>query len=113
MTLLHRSRQGHVVDLRRYDCDFWALPVDFYWSEGPRGDPKTDVPLKYVTSAEVDADSSIAGKIINFPWNLVCYGVAKTFGYRLLYPGTLGFIQTALDSQLQQGRAKLIDDHGG
>jgi len=121
LTLLHRARQGQVVDWRRYDYDFWAMPVNFYWSEGPRGDPAKDIPLKYVPSVQSETaannnnndSSTIISKIVNFPWNCLCYGVAHTFGYRLLYPGSLGFLQAALGAQLQQGRTKLLEEQGG
>jgi len=111
-TTLYRARQGQLVDIRRYDFEFWAWPVDFYWSEGPRGDPQTDVPLKRVPSAEADGRSFV-GKILSAPWNFVCYAMANSIGYRLLYPGTIGFIQNALQPHLLQGRAKLVEEQGG
>merc|ERR1719334_2067755 len=112
-TSLHRARQGQVVDIRRYDFDFWAWPVDFYWNEGPRGDPRTDVPLKRIYPAEPEGGRTFLGKIIGAPWSFMCYAMANTVGYRLLYPGTLGFIQTALHNALLQGRAKLVEERGG
>jgi len=111
ITALYRARGGHVVDIRKYDYDFWAAPVDFYWSEGPRGDPRTDVPLKRVPSAV--AETSVVSKILGAPWNMCCWALANTVGYRLLYPGTLGFIQTALQPHLLQGRAKQVEEQGG
>ena len=112
-TTLYRARQGQVVDIRRYDFDFWAWPVDFYWNEGPRGDPRTDVPLKRIFPAEPEGGRTFLGKIIGAPWSFMCYAMANTVGYRLLYPGTLGFIQTALHNALLQGRAKLVEERGG
>lgn len=112
-TSLYRARQGQVVDIRRYDFDFWAWPVDFYWNEGPRGDPRTDVPLKRIFPAEPEGGRTFIGKIIGAPWSFMCYAMANTVGYRLLYPGTLGFIQTALHNALLQGRAKLVEERGG
>ena len=111
--ILYRARQGQVVNIRHYDFDFWAWPVDFYWSEGPRGDPATDVPLKRVPSAAADRGGSFFSNLFHAPWNFVCYSMANTIGYRLLYPGTLGFIQNALQPHLLQGRAKLVEEQGG
>ena len=60
-----------------------------------------------------DAGASFFTNLFNAPWNFACYGMANTVGYRLLYPGTLGFIQNALQPHLLQGRAKLVEEQGG
>ncbi|MEQ2218133.1 hypothetical protein XENOCAPTIV_029957, partial [Xenoophorus captivus] len=39
--------------------------------------------------------------------------IAHTFGRRMLYPGSVGLLQKAMRPMLQQGQAKLIEEHDG
>jgi len=105
--ILYRARQGQLVDIRKYDFDFWAWPVDYYWNEGPRGGFSPSLRrLPHVEANEVSGINSI-------PWKILYYLVANTVGVRLLYPGSVSFLQTALNSHLLQGRAKLVEEKGG
>jgi hypothetical protein len=63
-----------------------SWPVDFYWSEGPRGDP-ANASLTRVGSAH--APPSLLSQVASAPRNLILHLVATSFGIRLLYPGEL------------------------
>uniref|UniRef100_A0A8C4RAC3 Uncharacterized protein n=1 Tax=Eptatretus burgeri TaxID=7764 RepID=A0A8C4RAC3_EPTBU len=39
--------------------------------------------------------------------------VVRTFGRRLVYPGSLGLLQNSICSQLHEGRAKLVEEFHG
>lgn len=47
------------------------------------------------------------------PCEIAAYVAIHTFGIRMLYPGSLGILQSFLHTMLVQGRAKLIEHDRG
>lgn len=89
--------------LQRYDFDFRAWPVEYSWYESPNADPhKLPVPLE---KKRMDS-------LTMLPCNVISYIAVHTFGRRMMYPGSLLFLQKAMEPMLIEGRTRLIERFG-
>lgn len=98
--------------LVHFDADFSAYPVDFKWSEARDQRP----PAPYKKSFPADSNEPpmiLENFILRLPLELISSFIMKTAGRRLIYPGSLGFLQTIMYPAIASGRSKLIEEHGG
>lgn len=115
LKVLEDARQNPSPSNKRllvhFDADFSAYPVDFKWSEARDTRP----PAPYNKSfPNPQANQLILDNFpLKIPLELVCSIIMKTVGRRLVYPGSLGFLQTLMQPAISQGRTKLVEDHGG
>lgn len=87
--------------LMKYDFDFKSWPVEFRCTKDA-SEMGQQIPKKATYK-----------NLINWAWQIpykvIAYLAIHTFGIRLIYPGTLGFLQMLLEQSLLQGRAKLVE----
>lgn len=94
--------------LARYDFSFWAWPVEFRMSQ-IEGEFKK--PVK--TNVSSSRRSTMFERISALPCQVISYVIAHTIGRRLLYPGSLQLLQSAMSPLLLQGRVRLIEEYDG
>ncbi|XP_019877988.1 phosphatidylserine lipase ABHD16A [Aethina tumida] len=87
-----------IRELKKYDYDFSAWPVDYYVTK---------------KSPKSESNSSIFRDISLIPCRVIGYLAMHTFGIRLIYPGTIGFLKTILEPSLIQGRSRLVEIYHG
>ncbi|XP_030375199.1 phosphatidylserine lipase ABHD16A [Scaptodrosophila lebanonensis] len=92
------------ADLRRFDFEFSAWPVDF--DVGSTDDDKKK-------SLNVNSRRSGSLKIATLPCELAAYLAISTFGLSMMYPGSVKLLQKFMRPMLISGRAKLIEDDNG
>lgn len=98
--------------LLHFDADFSAYPVDFKWSQAI--DQRPPAPYKNSFPAESNEPALILDQFIfKLPLELAISVIMKTVGRRLIYPGSLGFLQAIMYPAIVSGRSKLIEEHGG
>lgn len=87
------------------------IPYDFRWSESK--DQRKPTP--YTSSFPVVRRTRLIldGSIFKFPLQLVVGLIMKTIGRRLIYPGSLGFLQRIMGPAITSGRSRLIREYGG
>lgn len=98
--------------LNHFDCDFSAFPVDYRWSESSDSRP----PAPYQKSFPNQTSQTpllLEGFPLKLPLELVLSIVMKTVGRRLIYPGSLDFLQTLMHPAISSGRARLIEEYNG
>lgn len=98
--------------LNHFDCDFGAFPVDFRWSESVDKRP----PAPYKTSFPIQTNEApliLDGFPLKLPLELILTVIMRTAGRRIIYPGSLSFLQTLMQPAISTGRAKLIEEHNG
>ncbi|XP_077290754.1 phosphatidylserine lipase ABHD16A [Arctopsyche grandis] len=91
------------TQLRRFDFDFTAWPVDFDCGKMARSDkPKFIEPNKRQRKRWNDIAMNIIG------------GVAvRSFGLKLIYPGSTSILYMFVEKVLLEGRIKLVEEYGG
>ncbi|XP_077986673.1 phosphatidylserine lipase ABHD16A-like [Glandiceps talaboti] len=109
--ILYEAKMNKNTENRRrlalYDYHFKAWPVDFSWHEVSSDEKKPkSTPKKYKSKR-------LAEKVKGLPCQVLSYVLVHTFGRRMIYPGSVSVLASAVGPMLQQGRAKLIDDHKG
>ncbi|GAB6024577.1 Protein abhd16a [Chamberlinius hualienensis] len=95
-------------ELSRYDFSFWAWPVEFRADGGVKGEK-----AKPIKKLPKKSSKTIVEMIKSLPCQILSYVVAHTVGRRLLYPGSLQLLQSAMESYLSQGRLKIIEEFNG
>ncbi|EDW85361.1 uncharacterized protein Dwil_GK10553, isoform B [Drosophila willistoni] len=90
-------------ELRRFDIEFSAWPVDF--------DVKTLTGDAKKPTQSVGRREAIS--LATLPCELLAYIAIHTFGLPMIYPGSVKLIQKFMKPMLISGRAKLIDDDNG
>ncbi|KAF4088461.1 hypothetical protein AMELA_G00082650 [Ameiurus melas] len=118
ITILEETKKNHTSSnkkkLSSYDFDFSHWPADFSWREvsNPKLS-KAGVSLLKPEPKLRGAADSLLNSVRTLPCHIVSYLVAHSFGRRMLYPGSVGLLQKAMRSMLQQGQAKLIEEYDG
>lgn len=98
--------------LVHFDADFSAFPVDYRWSESK--DKRPPAPYKKSFPAQSEEAPCILDKFpLKWPLELVLAVVMKTIGRRIVYPGSLGILQSLMGPAITAGRQKLIEEQGG
>lgn len=91
--------------LAHFDFEFDSCPVDFEWSEA-KDDCK---PAQYKDTTRLILDSSI----FKYPIRSIMNLVMKIVGKRMIYPGSLKFLQAIMNPAIKGGRTRLIEEFGG
>lgn len=100
-----KSRKEELVS--RFDFDFGQWPVEYSWHESPNADPhKLPLPL------ERKSKRSSMDSLTMLPCNIISFIAVHTFGRRMMYPGSLLFLQKAMEPMLIEGRTRLIERFG-
>lgn len=103
------------VRFNRDDSDeynFSASPIDFKWSEAR--DQRLPAPYKKTFSSPSNEPPLILDNFfLKYPIQILITLFMKTIGRRLIYPGSLGFLQAIMYPAIAAGRSKLIKEHGG
>lgn len=98
--------------LVHFDADFSAYPVDFKCSDArDKRAPATYNKLFITQSGETSL--MLDNFPLKWPLEVIISIVMKTVGRRLIYPGSLSFLQTLMNPAIEAGRSKLIEEHGG
>lgn len=93
--------------LARFDFDFRQWPVEYSWYESPNADTKKPpLPL------EPKSKRNSMGGLSMLPCDIISYIAVHTFGRRMMYPGSLFFLQKAMEPMLVEGRTRLIERFG-
>ncbi|KAF8795939.1 Phosphatidylserine lipase ABHD16A like protein [Argiope bruennichi] len=103
----HRTRDLK-YQIGQYDFDFREWPVDFRWNEGMIDASKPKIYLN--KGAERDG---ILSKLMALPCDILSYIAIHTFGRMMIYPGSIGLLNTFLSPILLKGRSKLVEEHNG
>eukprot|EP00099_Drosophila_melanogaster_P020834 NP_647880.1 uncharacterized protein Dmel_CG1309 [Drosophila melanogaster] len=90
-------------ELRRFDIEFNAWPVDFD-VKALTGDTKKPV---------VTARRREPIQLATLPCEAIAYLAINTFGLSMIYPGSVKLLQKLMRPMLISGRAKLIEDDNG
>lgn len=99
--------------LNQYDFDFKAWPVEFKYYNSDKSRP-TNGNVSTILSLFTDPQSdNIVQGLIRLPFRIAASLAIHSFGIRLIYPGSLGFLKLILDKALLQGRTRLIEYHRG
>ncbi|BFZ20244.1 hypothetical protein BsWGS_23283 [Bradybaena similaris] len=93
-------------NLLHYDFEFWAAPVDFKWNEGMTKEKKPSKPVASTRRSPAVERSSL-------PCRILSYLAIHSFGRRMVYPGATSIMNYLLGSMLKNGRASLVEEHGG
>ncbi|XP_014664828.1 PREDICTED: abhydrolase domain-containing protein 16A-like [Priapulus caudatus] len=99
----------HKKLLSGYDFEFVHSPIQFSWNHLEKDDQKQGMDI----SAPETPKNGFIGQITGPLSKVLGYFAIHSFGRRLIYPGTLSFMQSAMAPALEQGRAKLVEEHGG
>ncbi|KAK6627645.1 hypothetical protein RUM44_010124 [Polyplax serrata] len=94
--------------LNKYDFDFTDWPVEFKWSDVVHGDEQGRL---YVDTPS--PRSSAYNTVLSIPLQILSFLAAKTFGIKMVYPGSIRSLQYFMFSVILQGRGKLVSDFGG
>ncbi|GFU16528.1 hypothetical protein NPIL_547091 [Nephila pilipes] len=94
--------------MAQYDFDFKEWPVDFYWNESVVDQSK---PKTYISKAA--RRNSIFDKVTSLPCDILSYFAIHTFGRMMIYPGSIGLLNTFLSPILLKGRSKLVEEYNG
>ncbi|KAH9388124.1 Protein abhd16a [Tyrophagus putrescentiae] len=97
-----------------YDYDFRQWPVDFRWTEGvyARDRVPTLLPVEQTTTASTGSNSSSSAPATDGPLvRGVSWLMAHTIGRIMLYPGSIGLLQTVLSNALTTGRQFLVENY--
>lgn len=93
------------------DPEFSNHPVDFSWSEAK--DKRKPAPYAKSLPVVPKHDLILERTWLKYPMQLILWAVMKTVGRRLIYPGSLGFIQNLMNPAITAGRTRLTRETGG
>jgi len=101
--------------LVHFDAELSSFPVDFKWSES--SDERPPAPYKK-TIPKIEGREREDRLILDCvpfrtPLDIILGLVMKTVGRRLIYPGSLGVLQSVMEPAISAGRARLIEEFGG
>ncbi|XP_065829660.1 phosphatidylserine lipase ABHD16A-like [Oscarella lobularis] len=102
-------------DLRDYDFDFRAWPVDFKSKDSVTKPNPEKRKLLDSTCPGMPTVSSVGifTWAKDLPYNAIEYFLTCSFGRRAVYPGSTSFLQSLVDPHLLNGRVTLVKEHGG
>lgn len=92
-------------ELMKYDFEFKSWPVEYRCTQDA-SEVGRPVPKK-------PSYTSFINWLFQIPFKIIAYFAIHTFGIRLIYPGTIGFLQLILEQSLMQGRSKLVEQYKG
>uniref|UniRef100_UPI00358EC696 phosphatidylserine lipase ABHD16A isoform X2 n=1 Tax=Myxine glutinosa TaxID=7769 RepID=UPI00358EC696 len=106
-----KRRKSAVKQLNNFDYEFRSRPVDYRWNEQKTWveASRYGVPLL----KEQPRQHTLVERLSALPLQLLGSIVVRTFGRRLVYPGSLSLLQNSIGSQLHEGRAKLVEQYRG
>ncbi|XP_062904134.1 phosphatidylserine lipase ABHD16A [Mobula hypostoma] len=121
ITILAETKRNNTEENKRklasYSFDFDHWPVDFSWSDvmTQKGGNvrKGGVPLLKPEHKYRGTMDSMIDNVLGLPCQIISYLIAKSFGRRMLYPGSVSLLQKAIMPMLLQGQARLIEEHQG
>lgn len=116
LKVLHEVQKNPTVSNKRilnhFDCDFSAFPVDYRWSK--TGDARPPAPYEKSFPIQDNQTPLLLERfLLKLPLELVLTFVMRTVGRRLIYPGSLNFLQTLMHPAISAGRARLIEEYDG
>lgn len=98
--------------LVHFDADFSAYPIDFKCSDAR--DKRAPATYKKLFITQPGETSLMLDNFpLKWPLEVIISFIMKTVGRRLIYPGSLSFLQTLMKPAIEAGRSKLIEEHGG
>ncbi|CAG9770407.1 unnamed protein product [Ceutorhynchus assimilis] len=106
LEVLERAEENVTVtkpELMRYDFEFKSWPVEYDLS-------RQRSPISRSTARRSQNNVEY---LMSLPFRMIAYLAIHTFGIRLIYPGSVGILQTILDSSLLQGRSRLVQLYKG
>ncbi|XP_076272926.1 phosphatidylserine lipase ABHD16A isoform X2 [Rhynchophorus ferrugineus] len=107
LATLHRTDGDNRRDYAKYDFDFKLWPVEYDLS-------KTASPERVSkTSSEAVVANSTFEYLTNIPFRIIASFAIHTFGIRLVYPGSVGILQSILEGSLLSGRSRLVESYRG
>ncbi|XP_072887722.1 phosphatidylserine lipase ABHD16A [Hemitrygon akajei] len=121
ITILAETKRNNTEENKRklasYSFDFDHWPLDFSWSDvtSQKGGNvrKGGVPLLKPEHKYRGTVDSVIDNVLGLPCQIISYLVAKSFGRRMLYPGSVSLLQKAIMPMLLQGQARLMEEHQG
>ncbi|XP_067830044.1 phosphatidylserine lipase ABHD16A isoform X2 [Heptranchias perlo] len=124
ITILEETKRNNTAENKRklasYSFDFGHWPEDFRWNEvssqkdhGLTKMTKVGVPLLKPEHKHRGSMDSFFGQFMRFPFQIISYFIANSFGRRMLYPGSVSLLQKAIMPMLLQGQARLMEEHQG
>lgn len=121
ITILAETKKHNTEENKRrlasYSFDFDHWPMDFSWSEvtSLKGGnvPNGGVPLLKPELKYRGAGDGFVCNILRLPCQFVSYLIAKSFGRRMLYPGSVSLLQKAIMPMLIQGQTRLMEEYQG
>ncbi|KXJ21817.1 protein ABHD16A [Exaiptasia diaphana] len=96
--------------LRMFDFDYYDWPADYTWNETGRSEESKKY-LETTTTTRV-RHSSILSKIAAMPCTTIRYMFAHGLGRPLMFPGSVGLLQTGLAEPLLSGRTIYLEKGG-
>ncbi|KAI3361179.1 hypothetical protein L3Q82_013372, partial [Scortum barcoo] len=117
ITILEETKKNHTAankkKVRCYDFDFSFWPSDFSWTEVRAQVERCSRQCPQFCAHSAMPHHQFGGAVIMFILFLSSFLIAHSFGRRMLYPGSVGLLQKAMRPMLQQGQARLIEEHDG
>lgn len=115
LRVLEETRKNPSISNKRilnhFDAHFSAYPVEFKWSEGR--DQRPPAPYRKTFPTPSNETLILDNFILKWPLEFILAIVMKTIGRRLIYPGSLGFLQALMRPAINAGRSRLIEEEGG
>ncbi|KAJ8953199.1 hypothetical protein NQ318_003238 [Aromia moschata] len=93
-------------ELNMYDFEFKAWPVEYRCET-------SNVSRQQTSTGKSTGHQNFLQYVLSIPYQVIAYTAIHTFGIRLIYPGTIGFLQMVLEESLLQGRSRLIELYRG
>lgn len=116
LKVLKDTRSNPSVSNKRilvhFNADFSAYPIDFKCSDARDKRAPATYNKLYMTQAE-ETSLMLDNFPLKWPLEVIMTLIMKTVGRRLIYPGSLSFLQTLMHPAIESGRSKLIEEHGG
>ncbi|XP_051175439.1 phosphatidylserine lipase ABHD16A [Leptopilina boulardi] len=96
-------------ELNKYDFEFWANPVDFQVAIIDGGVRKQKQTLEKIFNSRSNNRRQTSKEYIAaLPCKIISYVTAHTIAVKLMYPGSISFINWILRTAQIQGRSDLI-----
>lgn len=116
LNFLKEARENPSASNKRilvhFDADLSAFPFDYRWSES--NDQRPPAPYHKTFPAQTQQTQLILDNFpLKLPLEYILSIIMKTLGRRLIYPGSLTFLQAMMQPAISSGRANLIEEHGG
>nr|XP_018907561.1 PREDICTED: protein ABHD16A [Bemisia tabaci] len=90
--------------LLHYDFDFSGWPIEFSWRDAEKDDASKSLSEDWKN----EGFYGLLGKTLDGPFSMLIYVVSHAFAISIVYPGSMSFINYVMNSNLSDGRKKLI-----